>query len=139
METINYFLNYLQDVRNSHGIADKILLSIEEISDESQLAQHLMLYHNRLVEWQSPHKKESLIELINTLIKAINVNSEIEVIRRIMMIIAFTYHAFPDCSGEKIADGILSILSAENNIQSSAILIDSLNQIINKSHTHDER
>lgn len=133
METINYSTQYTQNRGDTRAIADEILAGLRQISDDSQLAEHLVLYHDRLAEWQSPHKKESLTELVNTLKEAVNDDSGIEVVRRIMMIIAFTYLAFPDDTEKNIADGILSILASGNNAHSVAGLIDRMNQIISKA------
>ena len=130
METIRVFAHGTDEAVSSREVADEILSGFRQLSDDSQLAEHLVMYYDKLVEWETPNKQENLTKLINALREAVTADLGLETVQRILMIVGFTYLAFPDGEGKYAANRILSIVKDGSGGFSAAELIEMLNHII---------
>lgn len=129
METVEFFARSGSEIGYSREVAEEILSGLRQVSDYSQLAEHLVMYYDKLAEWESPNKKDILMKLINAIREAANADLDLETVQRILMIVGFTYLAFPDESGKDAANRILSIVKEGSPHFTSAGLIKNLNRI----------
>lgn len=132
MDTVQFFAMGVE-VGNTKEVADEILSGLRQLSDDSRLAEHMVMYYDMLAEWESPNKQESLTKLINALRDAMTADLGLETVERILMIIGFTYLAFPNGTGKDIANRILSIVKDGSGSFSAADLIEKLSLIIDSA------
>lgn len=130
MGTIRIFAHDTDEAVSSREVAHEILSGLRQLSDDSQLAEHLVMYYDKLAEWKTPNKQENLTKLINALREAATADLGLETVQRILMIVGFTYLAFPDEEGKDVSNRILSIVKDGSGSLTSAELIEMLNHII---------
>lgn len=133
METMKFFAHGADEAVSSREVADEILSGLRQLSDDSQLAEHLVMYHDKLAEWETPNKRECLAKLINAFREAMTADLGLETVQRILMIVGFTYLAFPDGEGKDAANRILSIVKDGSGSFSAAELIEKLGLIIDSA------